>query len=79
MGDRRSNRFIVLDVIPSKSFKLHRIHVKPDNLLERSFLEERRRTKVIPRFTRSAMRPVFATLIWMSERWIRVSVSKLER
>jgi putative transposase len=56
--------------------------VRTTNLLERSFLEERRRTKVIPRFTdekKSAMKLVFATLIRVSERWSRVPVSELER
>lgn len=59
----------------------HRINVRTTNLLERSFVEERRRTKVIPRFTeeKSAMKLVFATLIRVSERWSRVSVSELER
>jgi putative transposase len=59
----------------------HRINVRTTNLLERSFLEERRRTKVIPRLMheKSAMTLVFATLIRVSERWSRVSVSELER
>jgi putative transposase len=59
----------------------HRINVRTTNLLERSFLEERRRTKVIPRLMheKSAMKLVFATLIRVSERWSRVSVSELER
>jgi putative transposase len=59
----------------------HRINVRTTNLLERSFLEERRRSKIIPRFTdeKSAMKLVFATLIRVSERWSRVSVSELER
>lgn len=59
----------------------HRISVRTTNLLERSFLEERRRSKVIPRFTdeKSAMKLVFATLIRASERWSRVSISELER
>jgi putative transposase len=59
----------------------HRINVRTTNLLERSFLEERRRTKVIPRLLdeKSAMKLVFATLIRVSERWSRVSVSELER
>jgi putative transposase len=59
----------------------HRINVRTTNLLERSFLEERRRTKMIPRFTdeKSAMKLVFATLIRVSERWSRLSVSELER
>ncbi len=59
----------------------HRINVRTTNLLERSFLEERRRSKVIPRLMdeKSAMKLVFATLIRVSERWSRVSVSQLER
>jgi putative transposase len=48
----------------------HRINVRTTNLLERSFVEERRRTKVIPRLMdeKSAMKLVFATLIRVSER-----------
>jgi putative transposase len=48
----------------------HRINVRTTNLLERSFLEERRRTKVIPCLLdeKSAMKLVFATLIQVSER-----------
>jgi putative transposase len=59
----------------------HRINVRTTNLLERSFEEERRRSKVIPRFNdeRSAMKLVFATLIRVSDRWNRISVSELER
>jgi putative transposase len=43
----------------------HRINVRTTNLLERSFLEERRRTKVIPRLLdeKSAMKLIFATLM----------------
>jgi transposase-like protein len=59
----------------------HHINVRTTNLLERSFEEERRRTKVIPRLLdeKSAMKLVFATLIRVSDRWCRVSVSDLER
>jgi transposase-like protein len=59
----------------------HRINARTTNLIERSFLEERRRSKVIPRFLeeKSAMKLVFATLIRASERWSRVGVSDLER
>lgn len=59
----------------------HRIHVRTTNLIERSFVEERRRSKVIPRFSdeRSAMKLVFATLLRCSQRWSRVSISDLER
>jgi putative transposase len=59
----------------------HRIRVRTTNLAERSFVEQRRRTKVIPRFSneRSAMKLVFATMIRAAERWCRVSISDLER
>jgi putative transposase len=59
----------------------HRINVRTTNLLERTFEEERRRSKVIPRFNdeKSAMKLVFATLMRVSDRWNRVSVSEIER
>jgi transposase-like protein len=59
----------------------HRIRVRTTNLAERSFVEERRRTKVIGRFSdeRSAMKLVFATMIRAADRWCRVSINDLER
>lgn len=59
----------------------HRIRVRTTNLAERSFVEERRRTKVVGRFgdERAAMKLVFATMIRAAERWCRVSISDLER
>jgi putative transposase len=59
----------------------HRVNARTTNLLERSFKEERRRTKVIPRLLdeKSAMKLVFATLLRCSDRWHRVSISDLER
>lgn len=59
----------------------HRIRVRTTNLCERSFVEERRRTKVVPRFTdeKAAMKLVFATLVRAADRWCRVSISDLER
>jgi putative transposase len=59
----------------------HRIRVRTTNLAERSFVEERRRTKVIGRFSdeKSAMKLVFATMIRAADRWCRVSISDLER
>jgi transposase-like protein len=55
----------------------HRINVRTTNLIERSFEEERRRSKVIPRFgdEKAAMKLVFAVLIRVSERWNRVRVT----
>ena len=59
----------------------HRIRVRTTNLAERSFVEERRRTKVIGRFgdEHAAMKLVFATMSRAAERWCRVSISDLER
>jgi len=59
----------------------HRIRVRTTNLCERSFVEERRRGTVIPRFTseKAAMKLVFATLIRAADRWCRVSITDLER
>ena len=59
----------------------HRINVRTTNLAERSFEEERRRTKVIPRLLseKSAMKLVFATLIRCSQRWSRIAINDLER
>lgn len=59
----------------------HRIRVRTTNLAERSFEEERRRTKVIPRLMseRATMKLAFATMIRSAERWCRVSVNDLER
>lgn len=58
----------------------HRFRVRTTKLAERSFEEERRRRKVIPRLMteRSAMKLAFATMIRTAERWCRVSVSDLE-
>jgi len=59
----------------------HRIRVRTTNLAERSFVEERRRTKVTGRLPdeKAAMKLVFATMIRAADRWSRVSVSDLER
>jgi hypothetical protein len=58
-----------------------RIRVRTTNLAERSFVEQRRRTKVIGRLSdeRLAIKLVFATMIRAAERWCRVSISDLER
>lgn len=59
----------------------HRINVRTTNLLERTFEEERRRSKVIPRFLdeKSAMKLVFATMIRVSDKWRPVPVTELDR
>ena len=59
----------------------HRKYVRTTNLIERSFLEERRRTKIIPRFfdERSCLKLVYATLVRASQRWQRIRVTDAER
>lgn len=60
---------------------VHRKHVRTTNLIERSFEEERRRAKVIPRFRteKECLKLVFATLWQASERWRRIRFSEHER
>jgi transposase-like protein len=59
----------------------HCIRVRTTNLAERSFEEERRRTKVIPRLMseKATMKLACATMIRSAERWCRVWVNDLER
>lgn len=49
----------------------HRKRIRTTNLLERTFGESRRRTKVIPRFQheKACLALIFATLITAAERW----------
>jgi putative transposase len=60
---------------------VHHKRIRTTNLLERSFLEQRRRTKVIPRFftERSCLQLAFAALWRASQRWQGVKMSELER
>jgi transposase-like protein len=60
---------------------IHHKRIRTTNLLERSFLEERRRTKVIPRFftEKSCLKLVFATLWRASLRWQGVRMSEVEQ
>ena len=60
---------------------IHHKRIRTTNLLERSFLEERRRTKTIPRFftEKSCLKLVFATLWRASLRWQSVKMSEIER
>jgi putative transposase len=59
----------------------HRRHVRTTNLIERSFEEERRRTKILPRFwsEHSGLKLMFAVLWRASARWPRVRITSLER
>ena len=58
----------------------NRKFVRTTNLIERSFVEERRRTKVIPYFRteKSCTKLVYATLMRASLRWQQVRISSLE-
>ncbi len=58
----------------------HRKHVRTTNLLERSFEEERRRSKVIPGFftERSCLKLVFSVLIKASRRLRRIPMREVE-
>jgi transposase-like protein len=60
---------------------IHHKRIRTTNLLERSFLEERRRTRTIPRFfsEKSCLKLVFATLWRASQRWQAVRMSEIER
>lgn len=60
---------------------VHRRSIRTTNLVERSFLGERRRSKVIPRFRgeRECLKLVFAVLWRASERRQRVRFSDIER
>jgi transposase-like protein len=58
----------------------HRKTVRTTNLIERSFVEERRRTKVIPGFLteQSCLKLVFSVLMRASRRWQRVKMGEME-
>jgi len=60
---------------------VHRKFVRTTNLIERSFGEEKRRSKVIPRFfdEKSALKLAFATIWRASQRWRRVRFSEIEQ
>ena len=59
---------------------LHHKRIRTTNLIERAFEEQRRRTKVIPRFwdEKSCLKLVFASLLQASERWQNVRMSDVE-
>jgi transposase-like protein len=58
----------------------HRKSVRTTNLIERSFGEERRRTKVIPGFftEQSCLKLVFSVLIHAAKRWQRITMGEIE-
>jgi transposase-like protein len=60
---------------------LHHKSIRTTNLVERGFEEERRRSKVIPKFRteKECLKLVFATLWRASERWLKVKFTLIER
>lgn len=58
----------------------HRKFIRTTNLLERAFVEEKRRTKIIPSHVneRGAIKLVFGSLIRASQSWRRVAMTQLE-
>jgi len=58
----------------------HRKAIRTTNLLERTFEEQKRRTKIIPRFfdEKSCLKLVFSTLIRVAQRWQRIRVTSFE-
>jgi transposase-like protein len=59
----------------------HRKRIRTTNLLERAFLEVRRRTRATPRFfdERGCLKLIFATLMEASDKWQRIRMSDLDR
>lgn len=59
----------------------HRKTVRTTNLCERSFVEQRRRAKVIPRFRseRECLKLVYASLWRASERWRKVKFTAMDK
>jgi putative transposase len=60
--------------------EVHRKAIRTTNIIERGFVELRRRTKVIPRFfnEKSCLKLAFAELVRAGERARRVKMSEIE-
>jgi putative transposase len=60
---------------------VHRRRIRTTNMLERAFVEQRRRTKIIPGFwtEESCMKLAFATLWRASQRWNGVRMTEFEQ
>jgi len=58
----------------------HHRYIRTTNLIERTFLEQKRRTKIIPRFMdeKSCLKLIYATLIRVSQKWRKISMSDLD-
>jgi transposase-like protein len=59
----------------------HRRAIRTTNLLERLFVEERRRLKIIPNAfgERAVLKLMFGALIRAAERWKSIKVTEFER
>ena len=59
----------------------HRCAIRTTNLLERLFVEERRRLKIIPNAfgEKAVLKLMFGAMIRAAERWRAIRVSELER
>jgi putative transposase len=59
----------------------HRKVIRTTNLLERLFLEERRRTKVVPHAfgERPVLKLMYAAVIRAADRWRGINVGEFER
>src|SRR5262249_2931362 len=59
----------------------HRRAIRTPNLLERLFVEERRRLKIIPNAfgERAVLKLMFGALIRAAERWRSVKITEFER
>jgi putative transposase len=59
----------------------HRRFIRTTNLIERAFVEEKRRTKIIPchQNEKGMMNLVFGVLIRASKKWKKMNISALER
>jgi len=59
----------------------HRRAIRTTNLLERLFVEERRRLKIIPNAfgEKAVIKPMFGALARAAERWRSVKVTEFER
>lgn len=61
--------------------KRHQQYVRTTNMIERTFVEQRRRTKVIPHFwdQQDLTKLVFGTLIRVSDQWRQAQFSQFEQ
>lgn len=58
----------------------HRRNIRTTNLIERSFVEQKRRTKIIPNHVheKGAMKLVYGTLIRAAKRWQRITMEEAD-